>query len=105
MSQFDVCENNNSATRQACPYLVNIQSEVLSELNTRVVLPLAREKQLKISGMVRITPQVEYRGESLLIMTLQISAISCRQLNEPLGSLAHLRTEIIGVLDFVLGGV
>ena len=101
MSQFDVCENNNSATRQAYPYLVNIQSEVLSEQNNRVVLPLAREKQLKVSGMACLTPQVEYRGESLLIMTPRISAISCRQLNEAPGSLAHLRTEIIGVL----GGV
>jgi toxin CcdB len=105
MSQFDVYENNNSATRQAYPYLVNIQSEVLSELNTRVVLPLAREKQFKASGMARLTPQVEYQGESLLIMTPQISAISCRQLKEPLGSLAHLRIEIIDALDFVLGGV
>ncbi len=77
MSPFDVYENNNSATGQAYPYLVNIQSEVLSELNTRVVLPLAREKQLKVSGMARLTPQVEYRGESLLIMTPRISAISC----------------------------
>jgi len=105
MSQFDVYENNNSATRKAYPYLVNIQSEVLSELSTRVVLPLAREKQLKASGMARLTPQVEYQGELLLIMTPQISAISCRQLKEPLGSLAHLRTEIIGALDFLLGGV
>jgi toxin CcdB len=105
MSQFDVYENKNDATRRAYPYLLNIQSEVLSELSTRIVLPMAREADLKANDMERLTPKVEYQGETLMVMTPQVAAVSRKILAEPVGSLAHMRAEIIGALDFAVGGV
>ncbi len=105
MSQFDVYENNNDATRRAYPYLLNIQSEVLSALNTLIVLPLAPEAGLKAKDMERLTPKVEYQGETLIVMTPQVAAVPRKNLSEPVGSLAHLRTEIVRALDFAVGGV
>jgi toxin CcdB len=105
MSQFDVYENKNDATRRAYPYLLNIQSEVLAALNTRMVLPLAREAGLKAKDIERLTPKVEYQGETLIVMTPQVAAVPRKKLSKPVGSLAHMRTEIVGALDFAVGGV
>jgi toxin CcdB len=105
MSQFDVYKNRNDATRRAYPYLLNIQSEVLSALNTRIVLPLAREAGLKVKEMERLIPKVECQGETVIVMTPQVAAAPRKNLSEPVGSLAHMRKEIVGALDFAVGGV
>ena len=41
MAQFKVYENPNDATRQTYPYLLDIQSNLLDELRTTVVIPLS----------------------------------------------------------------
>jgi len=39
--QFDVFENPSPRTRDAYPYVVDVQSDLLSSLATRMVVPLA----------------------------------------------------------------
>lgn len=38
--QFDVYENENPASRQRFPYLLDVQAELLDSLGTRVIIPL-----------------------------------------------------------------
>lgn len=40
MPQFSVYKNKNAATKARVPYLLDVQSNLLSELETRVVVPL-----------------------------------------------------------------
>ncbi len=40
MAQFDVFENPNEETKQAIPFLLDVQAELLDVLSTRVVVPL-----------------------------------------------------------------
>ena len=40
MAQFDVYRNANPATRTRVPYLLDLQSDLLDPLGTRVVVPL-----------------------------------------------------------------
>ncbi|TXL03325.1 plasmid maintenance protein CcdB, partial [Methylococcaceae bacterium CS1] len=40
MAQFDVYKNSNKNTHGAYPYIVDIQSPLISELATRIVIPL-----------------------------------------------------------------
>ncbi len=47
MAQFDVYQNPSKTTRNAFPYLVDIQSPVISEIATRIVIPLGRLKSFK----------------------------------------------------------
>lgn len=105
MAQFDVYLNPSRSTKKAYPYLLDIQSEVISEIATRIVLPIARLSELKEQEMKKLTPVIEYLDEKLLIVTPQISAVPAKNLTNPLGSLAHLRDEIIASLDFALSGV
>ncbi|MBF4313034.1 plasmid maintenance protein CcdB, partial [Vibrio anguillarum] len=40
MSQFSLYQNNDKSTATAYPYFVDVQSEMLDTLNTRLVIPL-----------------------------------------------------------------
>ena len=47
MAQFDVYRNPNPATRARIPYLLDVQSDLLEPLATRVVVPLCKPDVLK----------------------------------------------------------
>lgn len=42
MPQFDVYANPSASTKRMYPYLLDIQSDTLSALATRIVVPLGR---------------------------------------------------------------
>jgi toxin CcdB len=105
MAQFDVYQNPSKTTRNAFPYLVDIQSPVISEISTRIVIPLGRLKSFKNEVMSNLTPVIEYDGEKLLLLTPQIASIPSKLLKDPIGSLNHFRDEIISALDFAITGV
>ena len=44
MAQFDVYKNENNLTNQKVPYLLDIQNDILDSINTRVVIPLVKDK-------------------------------------------------------------
>ncbi len=43
MSQFDVYINPSPSTRDVFPYIVDVQSPVITELSTRIVIPLGKK--------------------------------------------------------------
>lgn len=105
MAQFDVYENPNKATKKAYPYILALQNNVISELATRIVVPLADYSVMKNQEFTGLTPKVSYGGKELLILIPQITSVSTKTLKKPIGSLAHLRDEIISALDFAITGV
>lgn len=105
MRQFDVYSNPNPTTRKAYPYIVDIQHSVLDDLATRIVIPLGKLDAFRHESMKTLTPIIEYEGEKLVLLTPQITAIPARLLQQPLGSLNHLREDIIAAIDFALTGI
>jgi len=103
MKQFDLYRNTNPRTREAIPLLLDVQSDLLASLNTRMVIPLSRAKSL--AGINRLMPEVRVGDELLLLLTPQMAGISRRELGEPVGSLAHLRLEIIAAIDLLISGI
>lgn len=105
MAQFDVYKNPSKQTRKLYPYLLDIQSSVISELATKIVVPLGKLEHFGSKGMQTLTPIIEHDGEQLIILTPQIASIPANILRSPIGSLEHCRDEIIGSLDFAITGV
>lgn len=62
MAQFDVYRNPNPATRARIPYLVDVQSELLDSLATRVVVPLCKPVVLKGRLAERLNPVFQVEG-------------------------------------------
>ena len=105
MHQFDVYANPSKTTKTAYPYIVDIQSSIISDIATRIVVPLGRKKLIGSEAMTGLTPTVEYEGEDLLLLVPQIASIPSKSLKKPIGSLSHLRNEIIAAVDFALTGI
>ena len=76
MAQFDVYVKPSNATRRRFPYLLDIQSEYLDELATRIIIPLADATLFKSSAMKILTPEVTFSDEQLLVLTPQISSMA-----------------------------
>ncbi|MGY5797111.1 CcdB family protein [Rheinheimera faecalis] len=105
MAQFDVYANPSSHSKAHYPYLVDIQSAVLTDLATRIVIPLGRSSAFGGESMKRLTPMLSFDGEELLLLTPQIASVPEKQLRKPVGSLAHFREQIIAALDLAITGV
>lgn len=105
MHQFDVYVNPGKATKTAYPYIVDIQSAIISDIATRIVVPLGKKEHFKNEEMKGLTPTIEYEGEELLLLVPQIASVPSNTLKHPVGSLSHLRDEIIAALDFAITGI
>lgn len=105
MAQFDVYRNPSKTTRKYYPYILDIQSPYISEIATRIVIPLGYSSSFSNEIMTGLTPEITYESEKLLLLTPQISSIPAKLLKEPIGSLSHLREVIINALDFAVAGI
>jgi len=105
MSQFSVHRNPNSATKTAVPYLIDIQSDLMAELGTRVVAPLYPVASMKGKILKTLTPLFEIEGKKFVMMTPQLAGIQKGQLGAQVADLSAWRNEIIAALDLLITGI
>lgn len=105
MAQFDVYRNPNAATRARVPYLLDVQSDLLDPLATRIVVPLCKPEVLSGKPAERLNPAFEVEGRKLLMLTPELAGVSRKALGERVANLAAERPAIIGALDLVLTGI
>jgi toxin CcdB len=105
MAQFDVYRNPSKTSRRHYPYILDIQSPYISEIATRIVIPLGLASSFRNEVMDVLSPKINYEGEELLLLTPQISSIPSKILKEPVGSLSHFREQIINALDFAITSI
>ena len=107
MTQFTIYANANAQTKQLYPYLLALQSNLLSELATCVVAPLAPLAPVSKHShlaMTRLTPVINIAGEDYLMQTMQLSAIARKQLGKAVGNASSNSHEIIAAVDFLISG-
>lgn len=105
MAQFTVYENTNPATRAALPLLLNVQSNLIRDLNTRVVVPLAPAAEMQAQRLRVLTPLLEIDGEQYLMLTPQMAGIPTRLLGSAVADLSIQRDEIVAALDLLITGI
>ncbi|HEX3127339.1 MAG TPA: CcdB family protein [Thermoanaerobaculia bacterium] len=105
MGQFNVYKNKNPQTRSAIPFLLDVQSDLLSNLETRVVVPLCPAPAIKGKPLRVLTPVLEIAGEPYVMLTPQMAGISRSELGPVVGSLERSRFEIIAAIDFLVTGI
>ncbi len=105
MAQFDVYPNPSKVSKDTYPYLVDVQSSLLSDLATRIVIPLGRRSAFGGEAMRGLTPEISFADQALLLLTPQISSVPVKHLRKPIGSLAHFRDQIIATLDLAITGI
>ena len=105
MPQFDVYKNPSKNTRQAYPYLVDVQNTVIDELTTRLVVPLTNVNAKPNMLMKKLTPEIEFDNNTYLFMTQQLTSIPEDLLKNPVGTLEGSRALLIDAIDFAITGI
>jgi toxin CcdB len=104
MARFDVYVNPGEHAGTT-PYLLDVQSGLLDDLDSRVVVPLRSLQhfpQVKLSA--RLTPVFQIDGQACLMETPKMAAIPRRVLKTVAMSLAHEQEQITAALDFLFHG-
>jgi len=104
MAQFDVYLNPNSSTRQAIPYLLDVQADLLDSLTTRVVVPLLRAEIMGLSAS-KLNPKFTINNTVVVMSSAELAGVSIRTLGEKVASLKVQRNEIIAALDLLFTGI
>jgi toxin CcdB len=105
MAQFTVYKNKNPHTGSAIPFLLDVQSDLLSDLETRVVVPLCLVSAIKGRALRTLTPVLEIEAESYVMLTPQMAGIPKRELGALVTRLERYRPEIIAAIDFLVTGI
>ena len=105
MTQFAVHRNSNPATKSAVPYLLDVQSDLIAQLGTRVVVPLYTTTAMKGKVLKTLTPLLRVDGRQYVMMTPQLAGVSKKELGQQVSSLAAQRDEIIAALDMLITGI
>ncbi len=92
MARYDVYRNTGEHAG-VVPYLLDVQSEVLSGLDTRIVIPLRRRDSFPISRMLaNLLPEVWVEELLCIVETPKLAAVPLRILKTPVTSLAGRQT-------------
>lgn len=105
MAQFEVYENTSKQTRKAYPFILDLQHSLIEDIATRIVVPLGNAELLNNEELKGLTPKVEFEGNQLLVLIPQIISMPAKSLRNPIGTLSHLRDEIISSLDLAIIGI
>lgn len=105
MGQFCAYKNPNPATRAQYPFLLDVQSDLLSELRTTVVIPMTPSKLAAPMSLTRLNPGIVIDGKTFTVMTQEIAGVDRIKLGDQAYDLSSYRSEIIAALDFVLSGI
>jgi toxin CcdB len=103
MSQYDVYKNANEETNETVPYLLDVQSELLEKLATRVVVPLVTATVMG-KTIQHLNPTFRFGNVAVCMSTAELAGVPVRFLGKKAGSLKNRRDEIIAALDFLFTG-
>jgi len=91
MARFDIFELEDEAG-----YLLNVQSDLLSGLKTRVVVPLMPKSSAPVPAQ-RLNPIVSINGQELVMATQFVAAVPERELRGTAGNLATFGLALGGI--------
>lgn len=98
MAQFDVFSNAGGQG-----YLLDVQSDLLSGLTTRMVVPLL-PKADSPTPAEHLNPIFKIDGQQFVMTSQFMAAVPLRELKGAVDNLSDQRQQIMGALDFLFVG-
>lgn len=105
MAQWDVYANPSTKLRDEIPFLVDVQSDLLSGLALRLVMPLAVTRVAATALPRKLCPAFLVAGAPVVLLPQEAGPIPARLLKRPVTSLRAESHTIVAALDAVIAGV
>lgn len=99
--QFDV-HKDRAGSRY--PLLLDVQADLLAQLDTRVVVPLAPKRTFKATPLRIVNPVLKIDGTEYVAVFQELAAIAKADLGAVKASAVPYRSELIAALDFLFTG-
>ena len=103
MAQYDVHRNASDSASGDVPYLLDIQSDLLAQLQTRVVVPLI-PADLYGKAISRLNPVFDIHGETCVGAFTELAGVPRSCLGDIVCSVSEQRDDITAAVDFLLQG-
>jgi toxin CcdB len=104
MAQFNIYSNTNSSTKDAYPFLLDIQSSLFESLDTRLVIPLSPIVKQKHKPIKGLTPIIKIKTNEYILLTSQMAGVHKNNLGNHVIDINSNRQEIISAIDFLISG-
>ncbi len=105
MTQFDVYLNPQPSARERFPFVVQVQSDFLDKLPTRLVMPLSVIELAADQLPSDLTPVFHVLGQRLALMPHLAAPLPKNLLKKPVESLPDASLVVAKCLDAVLSGL
>ena len=86
------------------PYLLDLQSDLLSDLTTRLVAPVRNGRDYSFPRIEKLHLSFDLDGKEHVIFISEMAAVPVDYLSSLRGELKKMKTEILSSLDFMLTG-
>lgn len=101
MARFDVYAYNNSSV----PLVLDVQANLLSDLNTRAVIPLIPMENASGETLPKLKPIIVIDKKSYILMTTDLATIPKISLGDFIINIeSNYRQVIVESLDFLFQG-
>ncbi|MBL8490422.1 MAG: CcdB family protein [Rhodocyclaceae bacterium] len=105
MARLDVYANPDRGSARRYPYLLDVQADLLRDLPSTVIIPLAKPEVVEGKPILRLNPTLEVKGKALLAMTQELAAYPRKSLGEPVENLGDERAVVLAALDLLFTGL
>ena len=102
MARFDVYRHPDVTLRKATPYLLDVQNDYISAMETRVVLPIRTAKMFGLP-MRDLNPMLDIDGVQVVLDSAAIAAFPAAELRSPVINLRAHADLIVNALDTLFG--
>jgi toxin CcdB len=103
VGRFDVFRHPDPRRRKTVPFLLSIQSDTLSFLETRVVVPLVIEQTFG-ARIPFLHPLLEVDGSSVVLAVNELVAVETSLLGGVIANLSRDASTIVSALDYLISG-
>lgn len=103
--QYDVYPNPSPRMRDAYPFVVDIQSDLLKALATRMVVPLAVTALPTSSVPRRLCPVLVVQRQRLMLVPFEAAPLDKRHLKGKVCSVREQAHDVVAAMDAVMSGV
>ena len=103
VARFDVFANPDGVERKRIPFFLDVQSDHIQDLQTRVVVPLWRSDVLS-DRLENLHPEFEVAGLRVVMDTPALGSVPTKVLRKAVTNLASHQLTIQDAIDSLFGG-
>jgi toxin CcdB len=104
MARFDVHANPSRRSHERVVYLLDVQADMLSDLATRLVVPLVPSAEFGPPAQ-RLNPVFKIGKRNYVMATTEMAALARKDIGARVDSLSAHATEILNAIDFLISGI